>query len=369
MSLSRFLYSVSVNIAPAQSSLFRERAAYARNASNDLQSSSSPTSQGATIDSHTADIVRFDGLTRQPFEWLSRPEGVNLAHDQGITGEGVTVAVIDSGVDPDADLGERIKRFRDFTSNRRKPYDPKGHGTHVAGIIAGQNTEVPGIAPGVDLVACRIANEKQAIQAIDWVIANREKYSIDVLNLSLGTELKTPPEDDEFVKAAERAVDAGLVVVAAAGNECRDRVCASTVSSPGVSPKIITVGSLDDRGTPSRKDDVVWENSSRGAEGSGKPDLVAEGTKVLAPLAKDSRYATGLQETARYVALTGSSQAAPMVVGAAALMLQVNPALTHNDIKEILIETAERLPSSPYTAQGAGRLNLSAALAGATARL
>ncbi len=304
----------------------------------------------------------FDGQTSQEFDWVSRPKGLEELHRRGINGEGVTVAVVDSGVSKHSDFGDRIKAFRDFSSRKRTPYDPKGHGTHIAGIIAGENDRVSGIAPRADLVACRITNEQEAIRAIDWVIENREKYSIDILNLSLGTELKGSPVEDDFVKAAERAVEAGLVVVAAAGNECRDKVCPSNVSSPGISPKVITVGTLDDRGTEIRSDDGVWENSSRGAKDSGKPDLIAEGVRVLGPLAPASAYAQRLAQTAQYVALTGSSQAAPMVSGAAALLLQVNPNLSHHEVKDILTGTAQRLSGVPKNAQGAGRLNLLAAV-------
>jgi serine protease AprX len=188
-----------------------------------------------------------------------------------------------------------------------------------------------------------------------------------VLNLSLGVASKADPEQDEFRKAAERAVDAGLVVVVSAGNECKDGSCPSTISSPGISPKVITVGVIDDMGTADQSDDKIWEKSSQGTSMAGKPDLVAEGTSVLSVLAPKSIYADRVAKAAEYLAISGSSQAAPMVAGAAALLLQVNPKLTHEQIKDILKKSADPMPKVPKTAQGAGRLDLEEAVKMATA--
>jgi serine protease AprX len=300
----------------------------------------------------------LQGYQEEDIAYISRPNKMAELHQQGIDGRGVTVAIIDSGVAPHKDFGDRIKAFKDFGSRKRTPHDPKGHGTHVAGIILGDGETVDGVAPRADLVACRVTSEKDAIEAVDWVIANKEKYSIDVLNLSMGVDAHPDPTKDAFRQAAERAVDAGLVVVVAAGNECKGGVCPATISSPGISPRVITVGALDDRGTPSRKDDKIWDKSSQGALQEGKPDLVAEGAGVISTLAPNSAYAGWVEKGAEYLALSGSSQAAPMVAGAAALLLQVNPALTHNDIKQILTSTADPLPGAPKISQGAGRLDL-----------
>lgn len=304
----------------------------------------------------------LQGFDQSDISFVSRPAGMAELHGKGIDGRGVTVAIVDSGVARHQDFGDRIKAFKDFGSRKRAPHDPKGHGTHVAGIILGDGEKVDGIAPRADLVACRISSEQEAIDAVDWVIANKDKYSIDVLNLSLGVDAKADPAKDEFRLAAERAVDAGLVVVVSAGNECKGGVCPSTISSPGISPRVITVGALDDRGTPVRKDDKVWDKSSQGALMEGKPDLVAEGAGVLSVLAPGSVYADRVPGGSEYLAISGSSQAAPMVAGAAALLLQVNPALTHEQIKEILTGTADPLPGAGRASQGAGRLDLDGAV-------
>ena len=304
--------------------------------------------------------------------YVSRPKGLDNLHAKGIDGKGVTVAVIDSGIAQHEDFGDRIKAFRDFDAGRatpKKPIDPTGHGTHIAGIIAGSSDIADGIAPGVELVGCRIDSEEEAIRAIDWVIANKEKYSIDVLNLSLGVDAPDNPAEDEFRMAAERAIEAGLVVVAAAGNECTAQQCYSTISSPGISPDVITVGALDDKGTSRAKDDRVYSASSRGKKNGSKPDLVAEGVNILAPLAPNSTFAEGLAATADYVALAGSSQATPMVAGTVALMLQVNPNLSHHEIKNIIKRTADKLDGVPAAAQGSGRLDIKGAVAAAKRRL
>ena len=331
---------------------------------------STSSSSKAQTNSLGSDIL--DAFTESEMAHVSRPEGLQSLHAKGITGKGVTVAVVDSGLAHHPDFEDRVVAFRDFTGKRavkRKPLDVRGHGTHVAGIIAGASSQVPGMAPDSRLVGCRIGSEKDAIKAIDWVIENKEKYSIDILNLSLGVEAPENAAEDEFRKAAERAVKAGLIVVAAAGNECSTSNCVSTISSPGNSPEVITVGALDDMGTAASKDDRVYRASSRGRENGGKPDLVAEGVNVLAPLAPASNYAKKLAETANYVALVGSSQAAPMVSGAIALMLQVNPDLSHGEVKSILKATADNVEAATPSAQGSGRLDLLGAVAAAKRRL
>jgi serine protease AprX len=316
------------------------------------------------------DVV--DALTEQDMTHVSRPRHLDSLHDKGVTGKGITVAVIDSGIAPHEDIKDQIVAFRDFTGRRtvkRNPMDPAGHGTHVAGIIAGSGEEVQGVAPDAKLVGCRVNSQDDAIKAIDWVIKNREKFSIDVLNLSLGVDAPTNPEEDEFRKAAERAVDAGLIVVTAAGNECNGNTCKNSISSPGISPKVITVGALDDMGTKSRSDDRVYGSSSRGRKKGEKPDLVAEGVNVLGPLASKSSYADNMRVSAEYVALAGSSQAVPMVAGTIALMLQVNPTLGHETVKEILRSTADELKKTPKYIQGQGRLDVKGAVAAAKRRL
>ena len=375
-----FDYSDLVRITQAQSSAIRSALSKRPDLRKALRNFASD--KGFDLDAYSADYVRTarlpiehditDSLSEGEMTHISRPEGLKNLHNQGMTGKGVTVAVVDSGIAPHPDLKDRIVTFRDFTSGRRtvkkNPLDTTGHGTHVAGIIAGHGSEITGIAPEADLIGLRINSEKEAIKAIDWAIANKEKYSIDILNLSLGVDAPKNPAEDEFRKAAERAVRAGLIVVAAAGNECHGGSCRSTISSPGISPDVITVGALDDRGTGKQSDDVVYATSSRGKENGGKPDLIAEGVNVLAPLAPKSSFAHGLAKSANYVALAGSSQAAPMVSGTIALMLEANPDLSQRDVKQILKRTADTIPGFDKAAQGAGRLDVKGAVMAAKRR-
>ena len=311
--------------------------------------------------------IRLANHDKSELPPLSRPRNLDKVHQQGFTGKGVTVAVVDSGLHPHADFGDRLKAFKDFSSRRRKPYDPDGHGTHVASVAVGGSDTFPGVAPEADLVAARIGNDpKQAIKAIDWVIDKREELGIDVLNLSLGVTARLPVERDSFAQAAQRAVDAGLVVVVASGNECKsEHNCPFTISSPGTVPSVITVGALDDRGTEKRSDDGVWTQSSRGPtriERLAKPDLVARGVGVFAAKAPGGTRVEGKPVWGDYLALSGSSQAVPMVSGAAALLLQANPDLTHDEIKEILTDTADPLRNYSVNSQGAGVLDLAEAI-------
>lgn len=360
--------------------------------SHDGPSDSRPKDEVVEIDRHLADeyvrhlppgatVVAEEALFDQPLDpepwqtrirrpspYPSRPQGLDQLHRRGLTGAGVTIAVVDSGIYPHADFGDRILEFKDFTSSRRRLYDPDGHGTHVAGIAAGGGHQYEGVAPDADLVAARIMTPAQAIDAIDWVIAEKERLSIDVLNLSLGIDSEVPLERDAFAQATQRAIDAGLVVVVAAGNEGEDcglDFCPGSISTPGVLPQAITVGALDDAGTPQTWDDRIHPGSSSGPTRFGrvpKPDLVAPGVGILAPRAPGGSRVRGKPGLGDYVALAGTSQAAPMVAGAAALLLQANPELSHHQIKEILTESADPLPGVSNYRQGSGVLDLPEAL-------
>lgn len=292
---------------------------------------------------------------------ISRPEGIEALHRRGFTGKGVTVAVIDSGLHPHADFGGRIKEFVDMTSSRTTPYDPHGHGTNVAGILAGDGEHVKGVAPEAELVGVRITNAREAIRGLEWVIENKERLGIDVVNMSLGDHPRLSSQVDPFAQMTQKAIDAGLTVIVAAGNECLRSSCPGTISVPGTLPDAITVGALDDRGTPELEDDGMYSQSSHGPtriDGHPKPDLVASGVGVYGPRSPDSELdRSHWPHWAEYLALDGTSQATPMVAGLAVLMLQANPRLNHHTIKSLLTQTADPLPGIKPEAQGAGRLD------------
>src|SRR5262245_54712430 len=229
--------------------------------------------------------------------------GANFA---GYVGLGIGVAVIDSGIDgKHPDLKNRMLYQMDFTGEG--PADLYGHGTHVAGIIAGSGagdttssgSYLVGMAPGAALLSLKVLSAdgtgyvSDVIRAIDWTIANKDRFGIRVVNMSLGTPAFGSPSDDPLAKAAERAVAAGLVVVASAGNfgKLADGTpVVGGVMSPGYAPGVLTVGSLNTQGTLSRGDDVVASYSSRGPVGNPqeqstwelKPDLVAPGHQIVA---------------------------------------------------------------------------------------
>lgn len=320
----------------------------------------------------------------------------------GYTGAGIGVAVIDSGVTSWHDdlsyqgtsllvrrkNGQRVPAFVDFVAGRTAPYDDYGHGTHVSGIIAGNGYDTfgirAGIAPDAHLVSLKVLDGNgrgvisNVIAALEWAIANKTAYNIRVINLSVGAAVTESYQTDPLTLAAKRAVDAGIVVVAAAGNFGRNRAGLTqygAITAPGNAPWVLTVGASSTEGTVQRSDDVVAPYSSRGPSAidfQAKPDLVAPGTGVvsladatsLLALTKPTLLLSGsfFRSTKPYMSLSGTSMAAPVVAGSVALMMQANPNLTPNLVKAILQYTAEADPDYNALTQGAGFLNTKGAV-------
>lgn len=295
---------------------------------------------------------------------------LDQAWARGFTGQGVNIAVIDSGLWPHADLKNRIVAFKDMADGKTEPYDNYGHGTQVAGCAAGDGTRsqgrIKGAAPAAGLVGVRITSVSEAIAGLQWVIENKDRLGIRVVNMSLGDAATQTFKTDPWAQAAEKAVKAGLIVVVSSGNEGTGHKQGS-ISTPGIDPEVITVGAMDTHKTRDTKDDGVAEFSSLGPtpfDKIMKPDLVAPGVDVFGPLVPNSKKDNPSRPHVGrdYIALDGSSQAAPFVSGVAALMLQANPKLTQADVKDILTKTAQRyLPEAAY-AQGAGVLDAAAAV-------
>lgn len=267
----------------------------------------------------------------------------------------VTVAVIDTGIDAshrDLDNGKVIG-FKDFVNNRTTAYDDQGHGTHVAGIIAGEGEVTPankGVAPGSSLVGIKVldANGSGSMSnvtaGIDWAVQNKDVYGIRVLNLSLGTSQSSDGTDSTSV-AVNNAVNAGLVVAVAAGNSGPARY---TIGSPGAADKAITVGAAADLG---ENGFFLADFSSRGytADNRIKPDIVAPGYNITAPQANS---------TTGYVAYSGTSMATPFTAGTIALMLDANPNLTPSQVANTLYSTAIDFgPAGKDIDYGNGRLD------------
>jgi len=325
--------------------------------------------------------------------------GVGASHAAGLAasqfdGSGVGVAVIDSGVTAWHDdlarnvsngrgpIGQRVMAFVDFVDGAPTAHDDFGHGTHVAGIIAGSGWDAAGqyegVAPGADLLVLRVLNGQgqgsvsDVIRAIDFAVANRARFHVRVINLSIGAAVFESYETDPLTLAAKRAVDAGLVVVTAAGNLGKDangNLQYGGITAPGNAPWVITVGAYNEQGTPDSSDDTVATFSSRGPtaiDATAKPDLVAPGIHIVS-LNDPNSYLSGLRPDSLvagtrgaafpYLSLSGTSMAAPVVAGTVALMIQANPSLTPNLVKAILQYTAEHKPRYNEMTQGAGFLN------------
>lgn len=300
------------------------------------------------------------------------PPSINsdVLKDNGLTGEGSTIAIIDTGIHPHEDLQDRIIGFADFVNGNNEPYDDNGHGTHCAGDAAGNGAlsdgQYQGPAPDANLVGVKVLNRmgsgslSTVIEGIDWCIQNQSEYNINILSLSLGSDAMESAEDDPVVSAVEIAWDNGMVVCVAAGNS---GPAEQTIGSPGISPKVITVGAADDSNTEDRSDDAVADFSSRGPtiDGVTKPDLLTPGVDIVSLRAPGS-FLDKTNKAARvdgnYFSLSGTSMATPICAGVVAQLLQHDSSLTPDQVKEQLMNACEDLGQSPNV-QGAGYLNAS----------
>jgi serine protease AprX len=342
--------------------------------------------------SRDEDVDHLSGDVKiRPSDVTTQSIGADQLWDGGVdelpslTGEGITVAVIDSGIDNKHNaLKTRVRFSVDFTGG--DGIDRYGHGTHVAATIAGEvgrasyTRDYRGVAPGASLISLRVLGDdgsgtaSDVIEAIDWAVEHRAEYRIRIINLSLGAPVLQPYRDDPLCEAVERAVQAGIVVVAAAGNfgkAADGRTVLGGTTSPGNSPHVITVGGLDTHGTPQRSDDTVAPYSSLGPtrfDLNLKPDLVAPGSHVVSAEASGSYLSTHLPERHvtgngpnAYIQLSGTSMATAVTSGAVALLLQETPTLKPASVKAVLQLTSSFLPDAGLVAAGAGSLNVLAA--------
>ncbi len=283
----------------------------------------------------------------------------------GLTGRGAVVAIVDSGVTPNVAVPEwQVLARADLVDANGRAADGFGHGTHIAGIIHA-------MAPDAQFVVVRaLGNHGEGslsavVNAIDWVIRNRELYGIDIVNLSLGYAPQMSFRHDPVNIAVRRAWAAGLTVVTTAGNRGRDGMM--TINAPGNDPLVLTVGAINDFNTMERGDDGVTTYSGRGPSYGDlvvKPDLVAPGNRIKSALAPGCSVAKEYPEKVvdGRLELSGTSMAAGFVSGAAALLVQQHPGITNDTIKTVFMKSARKLDGVDVFARGAGSLDVMAAL-------
>ena len=269
----------------------------------------------------------------------------------GLSGAGVGVAVLDTGIYPHEDFENRIMAFKDFVRRRPGPYDDNGHGTHIAAMIGGNGASsggrYRGVAPGCGLIAVKVLDFRgngfasDVLAGLRWIRENKEKYGIRVVNISVGSlSRKDMSENSVLVRGVDAAWDDGLVVVVAAGNHGPGRM---TITTPGISRKVITVGCSDDYKEVEVMGNRMVDYSGRGPTMAciSKPDLVAPGSGII----------SCCNQPGQYMPKSGTSMSTPLVSGAVALLLERYPQMTNRDVKLRLIERAVDM-GRPHNQQG-----------------
>lgn len=311
-----------------------------------------------------ADDENVDGiwLDRPVHTWLDQSVpliGAPKVWDAGFKGGGIVICIVDTGVDAShPDLAGRLSITKDFTGEGFQ--DNNGHGTHVAGIAAGSGAESKGkyrgVAPEATLIAAKVLKGdgsglmSDVMSGVEWGVDNGAR----VINLSLGSD-GSCDGTDALSQICDAAVDAGVVVCVAAGNA---GPAASTVGSPGCAFKVITVGASD-------RSDRIASFSSRGptADGRLKPDISFPGVAIASCRARGTSMGQVIDDF--YTAASGTSMATPHCAGAAALLLNAEPQLTPQNVKDRLMNSAKDL-GFQWNAQGRGRAQVYEAYLGNT---
>ena len=268
---------------------------------------------------------------------------VDFLQSKGYLGKNSVTAVLDTGIYPHQDIEGKIIDFADFVNHRKHPYDDNGHGTHVAGIIAGSGKcskgRYKGIAPESKIIALKCLDEsgngsiKDAVNAIEYVIANKNRYGIRIVNISIGSVLKQGSRGNSvMIDAVERLWKEGLVVVAAAGNNGPER---GTITVPGCARSIITVGSYDFEGSLNKKSGKIYNYSGRGPTSSCiiKPEILCPGKNIVSLKSNSSGY----------IAKSGTSMSAPVCTGILSLFVAENSYISNKELKKILYQTSTDL--------------------------
>jgi serine protease AprX len=309
-----------------------------------------------------------------PSDVFLQETGATRLASAGDTGQGVTVAVLDTGIDDLPDFAGRLVGGVDLTGGNNPYQDSYGHGTFVAGLVAGNgassNGQYSGEAPGANLVSIKVAGADGTthlgtlISGLQWAVAHKDRYGIKVLNMSLGFQPSMSTVINPLDQAVQAAWNSGIAVVASAGNAGPFN---GTILSPGDDPLVITVGALDDMATTSIADDEMNDFSSVGPTspaGWVKPDLVTSGRSVVSLAAPGSTiyndYPSARIGSANFAG-SGTSFSAAITSGAAALVLAGNPGLTPDQLKARLLGNTTPGPVGNPFVDGHGALNAYAA--------
>ena len=307
---------------------------------------------------------------------FTKSTGATSAWAQGNLGTGVGIAVLDTGVSEMNDFKGRLIHGPDL-SGEGTLVDTYGHGTVMAGVAAGSGMDsagnpggaYTGVAPKANVVAVKVAGRNGAVdvstmlQGMHWVNAYKEQFNIRVLNLSWGTTSTQDPKVDPLNYAVQRLWQNGIVVVVAAGNLGPNK---STITKPADDPMVLTVGAYDDKSDLNPGNDGLNSWSSRGptAQGLNKPDVVVPGRTLIAARSFGSKVEvenTKAHVAPSYIKGSGTSQAAAVVSGLAALVVAKNPGYTPDQVKKVLMSTASPIGAG-VTNEGSGRVQLAAAL-------
>ena len=351
-------------------------------------------SENQQIENIIIDVAKSDeesheyAITTHAADWLISERGAPVQNhwletlvagdEHDLTGQGIGLAIVDTGIAKNATWGEPspriIARYNSITDIEGGDVsDNTGHGTHISSLIVGAGSNWAGIAPLAPLVIVKAFDAQESaqfldvIRAVQWVTVNKERLGIRVLNLSISASTELPYNLDPLNRALTAAWDAGLVVVVSAGNLGPHP---SAVTAPGNNPWLITVGaaSFDNSASEIR----VAPFSGRGPTHSGhiKPNIVAPGTRLAAFLpptaSRPSHEPTELTKDGLWVT-SGASQASAVVAGLITLLLEARPELSNNDVKCLLANTARPLVTKSQTrispmSQGRGLIDISAAL-------
>jgi serine protease AprX len=342
------------------------------------QASSLAAVPGVTVTPNlTVKVQGTEGSSgRAPAAVFPEQTGASQLWAQGDTGQGVTVAVLDTGISPLPDFAGRLVDGVDLSGGHNPWNDQYGHGTFVAGLIAGDGSssggQYEGEAPGAGLVSVKVAgasgntNLATVIAGVGWTIAHASVDNIRVLNMSLGYVPLTSTVLDPLDQAVERAWEAGITVVVSAGNSGPGN---GTILSPGDDPLVITAGAVDDGGQTNPSDDTMTTFSSVGPtnpDGWFKPDLVTSGRSVVSlrdpGSTIDAQNPSARVGTANFVG-SGTSFSSAITAGAAALLLSADPSDTPNTVKGTLLGTTTQGPVGNPFVDGHGVLDVAAAVA------